>query len=90
MDSHDGIIQYGPGTLVYLLTFRGNIPAKLTKVQQNGLLEVTVTSSKNGYRKGEVISPNGFRVVPRTGINRNGDLTVDGRWMVPTAEAPPL
>ena len=73
---------YRQGTLAFLDSFSGLVPVRVLSVPQHGPfsgwvvhpedsnLTIQVTAERKGYKRGEVLKADAFRVVPRNHVVR--------------------
>lgn len=69
------------GDLIFLDSFSGLVPAKVTGYVQHGDIAVLVTATRGAYRRGEhtTFTPSGC--VPRAHVHvRCGQFRISGAW----------
>lgn len=70
------------GDLIYLDTFSGLVPAKITGYTTHGDISVRITATRGAYRQGENTAFPPHHCVPRSCIRtRRGQLRIFGSWI---------
>lgn len=71
----------GPGDLIFLDSFSGLVPAKVTGYATWGDIKVQITAERGAYRRGEHTTFTPSHCVPRKHVRtRRGHYRIFGSW----------